>query len=117
MSNLTFTFKQGEVGKVITFDDLSDANGLVDLTPYAVTMNLRLNGELIVDDAAVTKRTQSGTTLGDCYHTLNSTTAAIAVGTYRGELKLVNGANIFYWPVNKNADRTYFTVIVQAPLA
>ena len=114
-NNLTHTFRKGEVGKVIEFT-LEDVNGVVDLTAYTVTMYLG-NGSLVVNGAAVTKRTQSGATVGQCYHTWDLTTANIAPGTYKGELKLVNGGTTLYWPVNKNSTRTYFTVIVQAPLA
>lgn len=114
--NLYFTFKQGEIGKRMNFT-LEDADGTFDLTNYTVTLFLKKEGDtdLAVDGAAVTKENQ-GTNPGECYHALDATTAAIDVATYKGELKLVAGANVLYWPVNKDNQRTYFTVEVQAPL-
>lgn len=119
MSNLIHTLKQGEVGKTITFT-LEDVDGAVNLTNYTVTMTLTLNGVVVVDNAAVTKRTQAGATLGQCYHTWTSTTANIPVSepiSYKGELKLVNGPDTLYWPVDADGEQAYFAVIVQPSLS
>lgn len=114
--NLTVTYKRGAVGKVIEFNDLRDKDGLVTLTPYTITLNVEdEDGTLVIDDASVTKRDQ-GTRAGDCYHTLDATTANIAVGTYRAELKLANGANADFWPTDRDHKRRYITWIVQDPL-
>lgn len=114
--NTQFTYKRGEVGKRIRFY-LEDANGAVDLTAYTVTMNVgKLGQTLAVDGASVTKETQTGETRGYCYHDLDASSANIAAGDYRGELKLVNGSNVLYWPVDSNGTKTYFTVEVQSPL-
>jgi hypothetical protein len=117
MSNLNFTLKQGEVGKVIRFT-LSDADGAVDLTNYTVTMTLKKgSAAAVVDEASVTKETQSGATLGKCHHTFDATTADLTPGIYKGELKLTSGSNVLYWPVDEKEKRTYFTVEVQKPLS
>ena len=115
MRNITHTFKRGEVGKVIEFL-VEDANGPYDLTAWTVTLNLDRGSTSVVEDAAVTKRTQSGETLGQCYHTWDATTANIPVGKYKAELKLVNGSNVLYWPVDENDNRAYIVVKVQKPL-
>jgi hypothetical protein len=116
MSNLTVTYKRGAVGKELEFNNLSDQNGLVTLTPYTLTVNVEeTDGTVVVDDAAVSKRDQS-TRQGDCYHTLDATTANIAVGTYRAEIKATNGANVDYWPTDIDQKRRYITWIVQDPL-
>lgn len=114
--NTKFTFKRGEVGKRMRFR-LEDASGPVDLTAYTITLNAGGAGQdLAITAAAVTKETQSGATLGYCYHDLDATTANVAAGLYRAELKLANGANVLYWPVDAGGDRTYFTIEVQRPL-
>lgn len=119
MANTTFTFKKGEIGKEIGFT-LSDADGPVDLTSWTVTLTVaeRSSSTPVFSGEAVTKRTQSGATLGQCYHTLNSTTANITEKDYKAcELKLTNGSQVRYWPVNKDSNRTYFSIEVQKAMA
>lgn len=118
LPNLEFTFHQGEVGKVINFYDLSDETGVVSLNPYTVTMNLEKAGSVTVNDAVIVKADQS-TNPGDCSHTLDAVTAAIAVGQHKGNLKLVNIADPtkrFYWPCDSNKKRAYFYVNVLDPV-
>jgi hypothetical protein len=118
LTNLEFTFHQGEIGKVMNFYDLSDESGTFNLDPYTVTLNLEKNGAVTVDDAVVVKADQ-GTNPGDCSHTLDATTAAIAVGRHKGNLRLVKTlapTNKFYWPCNKNSQRAYFYVNVLDPV-
>lgn len=117
-NNLHITWKQGEVGKEIDFLGLSDRDGLFDLTAWTVVLNAKRSADdsvLVIDAAPVSKRDQAARR-GDCYHTLSSTTANIAPGIYKGELKVTNGANTFYWPVNRDNERTHFTIEVQKPL-
>lgn len=109
--NLTHTLKMGEVGKVISFL-VEDDNGPYDLTAWTVTFNVDKGSTSVVTDGAVTKETQSGATLGRCYYTWNATTANIPVGTYKGELKLVNGSNVLYWPVDEHDNRNYIVIKV-----
>ncbi len=116
---LKVTFKKGEVGRTLDFA-LTDANGAVDLTNWTVTMAVARskNASPVLTGQSVTKRTQSGLTLGQCFHTLDATSANIAVGEYKAcELKLVNGPNVLHWPVNENDDKTYFTIEVQKPIS
>jgi hypothetical protein len=112
--NLIHTVKQGTVGKPIEFT-LSEADGLVDLDPFVITMTLAQDGVVVLDDVAVTKKDQT-VYPGQCFHTWTQVTGNIDPGEYDGELKLVNGPNVYYWPTNKVGQQTYFTVIVQAPL-
>ena len=120
MANLQFTFKKGEVGKEIPFT-LSDADGAFDLTGWTVTLAIARSKSAapVATGKAVTKRTQSGATLGQCYHTLDADTANIPAGVYKAcELKLTaSGGQVLYWPVNSEDKRTYFTVEVQTPLS
>lgn len=116
--NLTYVLKKGEISKRIHFT-LEDADGRFDLSDYIVTMSLQLEGAtaLAVDGATVIQENQFvEATKGKCYHEFDMTTANIAVGTYKGELKLASGASVLYWPVNAENLRTYFKLIVQAPL-
>ena len=116
MSNLTVTYKRGAVGKVIEFNDLRDYTGLVTLTPYTITLNVEEDdGTVVIDDASVSQRDQS-LRPGDCYHTLDATTANIAVGNYRAELKLTNGANVDFFPTDRDHNRRYIKWIVQDAL-
>ena len=115
MYNLIHTVKRDEVGKLIEFT-LEDVDGAVTLTDYTVTMALKKGSTVVTSAAAVTKRTQSGATLGQCYHTWTAATIPNTSGTYKGELKLVAGSNVLYWPTDANNERTYFTVIVQTPI-
>jgi len=117
--NIYHTFKQGEIGKILQFT-LADENGLFDLTGWTVTFAASLNGESAFAGQAVTLNDQL-TNPGECYHQLNATTAAIDPNVrgeiYLGELKAVQGLNVFYWPVDKDNRRTYFKIEVQAPLS
>jgi hypothetical protein len=111
-----FIFKQGEVGKRCTWT-LTDADdAAVDLTAYTITLNAKKGDTETITEASVTKATQSGATLGQCYHNLTSTTAAIAVGNHKGELKLVNGSTVLYWPVQDDPRESYFVWEVQTPI-
>jgi len=112
--NLTHVVKIDEVGKIIDFT-LRDVDGTVDLTNYTVTMNISKGSTAVISAAAVTKRNQV-TNEGEAYHTWTAATIPDTAGTYKGELKLVYGSNVLYWPVDKNNERTYFTVIVQEAL-
>jgi hypothetical protein len=114
MANLTHVVKRDEIGKLIEFT-LSDVDGTVDLTNYTVTMTLKKGSTVATSAASVVKRNQE-TNKGECYHTWTANTIPDKKGTYKGELKLVNGPNILYWPCNKDGEKTYFTVIVQDPL-
>ena len=117
--NLKVTWKRGEVGKVISFF-LEDAAGSFNLDNWTVTLAVALTKTTtpVVTGQSVVKRTQTGTNIGWCDHTLNTTTANIALGTYRAcELKLVNGANVLYWPVDERDERTYFQSEVQQPIS
>lgn len=111
--NLTVTYKRGAVGKVIEFNDLSDKDGLVDLTSFTVTLNVETeDGQTVIDDATVSQQDQSARQ-GDCYYTLDTDSANLATGIYRAELQLTNGSNVEYFPTNSDGDRTYITWIVQ----
>ena len=111
--NLTHVVKIDEVGKELGFT-CYDADGVaVDLTSYTVTMNIYKGSTSVIASAAVTKRTQSGATLGKCYHTWTAATIPNSAGTYLGELKCVAGSNVLYFPVDRNNERTKFQVIVQ----
>ena len=112
--NLTTTIKQGEVGKITNFT-LRDSAGLVNLTAYTITMTLKKGSTVTVDGVSITKKNQT-TSTGECYHTWNADTAIIATGNHKGNLKLVNGTTVLYWPVDKNDKRTYFEVEVQEPI-
>jgi hypothetical protein len=116
MANLLHTVKRDEVGKIIEFT-LEDADGVYNLDNWTVVMNLKKGSTVVTSAAAVTKRTQSGATLGQAYHTWAANTIPDAKGDYKGELKLTNGSNVLYWPVHSDGTRTYFTVRVQDPLA
>lgn len=119
--NIRTTYKRGEVGKVINFtcraaDASTGTVGLVDLTNYTMTWSVWKGTTLTaIDNAACTKRTQSGATLGQCYHTLDSTTAGIAKGEYRFEVKATYGSNVLYFPTNEDGTRTYGYLTVQEP--
>lgn len=114
--NLTHTVKIDEVGKEVGFT-CYDADGVaVDLTSYTVTMNIYKGSTSVIASAAVTKRTQSGATLGQCYHTWSAATIPNTKGTYKAELKCVAGSNVLYFPCDKNSERTYFSVVVQDAL-
>jgi hypothetical protein len=118
--NIRTTYKRGEVGKVIGFtcraaDASTGTVAAVDLTNYTVTFNVWQGTTLVIDNAACTKRTQSGSTLGQCYHTLDATTANIAKGDYRFELKATYGSNVLYFPTNEDGARTYGYLFVQEP--
>ena len=119
-SNIRTTYKRGEIGKVIGFtcraaDPSTGVVSLVDLTNYTVTFNVWQRTTLIIDNAPCTKRTQSGSTLGQCYHTLDATTANIPKGEYRFELKATFGTNVLYFPTNSDGARTYGYLLVQEP--
>lgn len=114
MSNLRHTVKQGEAGKIINFT-VSDNNGLVDLTPYTITMTLKKGSTVTLDAGAVSKRNQVADT-GQCYYVWTSDTADMARGDHLGDLKLVSGSDVFYWPTDANDARTHFTVEVQKPI-
>jgi hypothetical protein len=113
--NIIHTVKIDEVGKTIDFT-LEDDDGPFDLTNYTVVMNLAKGSTVVTSAASCTKRTQSGATLGQCYHTWAANTIPDAKGDYKGELKLTYGSNVLYWPTDKNGERTYFTVRVQEAL-
>lgn len=115
--NLEHTVKIDEVGKEIGFTCYDSTGAAVNLTNYTMTMNVRKGSTLVIDDAAVTKRTQSGATLGQCYHTWTALTIPNDTGAYKGELKAVFGSNVLFFPVNKNNLRTYFKITVQSALA
>ena len=110
--NIEHVVKIDEVGKIIEFT-LRDEDGLVDLTNYTVTMSLAKGSTVVISGASCTKRTQSGATLGQCYHTWTAATIPNTKGVYLGELKLVNGGDTLYWPCDKNGERTKFKVYVQ----
>ena len=114
--NLEHVVKIDEVGKEIGFTCYDSTGAAVNLTNYTVTMNIKKGSTLVVDDAVVTKRTQSGATLGQCYHTWTAGTIPNTAGTYNGELKAVFGSSVLYFPVNRNNAKTYFRVIVQNAL-
>jgi hypothetical protein len=111
------TYKTGEVGKRLRFR-VENADGPINLTPYTITLNAKtaVDGSAVITGAACSKETQSGATLGYCYHDLTSTTAAVVAGEYLGELKLVNGSNVLYAPVDEDDEKTYFDIEVQTPL-
>jgi hypothetical protein len=111
--NLIHTVKIDEVGKEIGFTCYDADGDAVDLTNYTVTMSLAKGSTVITSAAACSKRTQSGATLGQCYHTWTAATIPNTAGDYKGELKLVYGSNVLYWPCDKNGERTKFTVRVQ----
>lgn len=113
-NNLHTTFKKGEVGKVLEFT-LSDAAGLYNLDGWTVTLTIaeRASAEPVLSNLAVTKKDQSAN-LGQCYHTLTSTSANIDPKVYKAcELKLVNGAQVRYWPVDRRNEKTYFVIDVK----
>jgi hypothetical protein len=117
--NLYVTYKRGEVGKQIDFL-LEDADGPFNLDNWTVTLAIAADRDAVpvVTGQTVTKLTQTGDDIGRCYHTLDATTANIAVDTYKAaELKLTNGSNVLYWPVDRNDSKTYFTVEVQTPIS
>lgn len=118
MYNLSHTVKIDEVGKVLNFTcrSYNATTGVLeetDLTNYTVTMSLKKGSTVTISAAAVSKRTQSGATLGQCYHTWSAATIPNTAGTYLGELKAVYGSNVLYFPCDKNGKRTKFEVIVQ----
>ena len=118
--NIKTVFKRGEVGKVINFTCRAPAAdtgivALVDLTNYTMTWSVWKGTDLEIDNAACTKRTQSGATLGQCYHTLDATTSNIAKGEYRFEVKATYGSNVLYFPTNADGTRTYGYLTVQEP--
>lgn len=135
MGNLHVTYKYGEVGKELEFTLTHAVAGTTTQTPYnldnwTVTLTIAASETAtpVKTGLTVTKRTQSGATLGQCYHTLTDTvgevigSAKIPYGTkskeYKAcELKLVNGSQVRYWPVNENNERTYFTVEVQKSMS
>jgi hypothetical protein len=117
--NLDVTWKQGEVGKTVRFL-LEDADGPFPLTGWTITLTIAVDKDStpVVTGQPVVALTQTGDDIGWCYHTLDSTTANIATGKYKAaELKLVNGSNVLYWPVDTNEVKTYFTVEVQTSLS
>lgn len=116
MYNLTHVVKIDEVGKEIGFTCYDSTGTAVDLTSYTVTLNIKKGNTLVTDDATVTKRTQSGATLGQCYHTWAASSIPDTKGTYKGELKCTAGSNVLYFPCDKNNERTYFTLEVQDAL-
>lgn len=125
MPNLRFTFKQGEVGKEMPFT-LSDDNGVVDLSSWTVTLAIAENKSMaaVLTGLTVTKRTQTGATIGQCYHNLTDTvglvtgSAQLPPKEYKAcELKLVNGSQVRYWPVNENNERTYFVMECQKAMS
>lgn len=111
--NLIHTVKIDEVGKEIGFTCYDGNGDAVDLTSYTVTMSLKKGSTVVTSAAACTKRTQTGATLGQCYHTWTAATIPNSAGTYLGELKCVAGSNVLYFPVDRNNERTKFQVIVQ----
>lgn len=123
-SNLYFTFKKGEIGKVINFTIMSDGSPLNLTTPTDFTVTLAIakdkNTTPVITGGTVSKSNQT-TNPGECSHTLTGGTggsAMIDVGIYKAcELKLTAGSNVLYWPCNKNDQRTYFTVEVQQPIS
>ncbi len=118
--NLRTVFKRGEVGKVLNFtcrsaDASTGTVALTDLTNYTMTLNVWKGTDLVIDNASCTKRTQSGATLGQCYHTLDATTANIAKGDYKFEIKATYGSNVLYFPTDYDGTRTYGDLRVQEP--
>lgn len=118
--NIKTVYKRGEVGKVLNFtcrsaDPSTGVVAVVDLTNYTMTLNVWKGTTLTIDNASCTKRTQSGSTLGQCYHTLDATTANIAKGEYRFEVKATYGSNVLYFPTNIDGTRTYGYLTVQEP--
>lgn len=113
-ANRIYVLKKGEVGKIIEFT-LSDAAGVVDLSAYTITMSLQQDDTYTVSDVAVTKRDQE-TNPGECYYTWDATTANIPAGVHKGNLKLVSGSNVRYWPADKLNVQSYFEVRVQEPI-
>lgn len=112
--NLRHTVKQGEAGKQMAFT-LRDVDGLVDLTNYTITVTLKKGSTTTLSAGSVTKRNQV-TNRGECYYTWTSATASMSLGDHKGNLKLVNGATVYHWPVDANNQRTDFIVEVQAPV-
>jgi hypothetical protein len=113
--NLRHTVKQGEVGKIMEFT-LTDADGAVDLTPYTVTVTLKKGSTKTLNAGAIVKRNQT-TNPGECYYVWTTATATMARGDHKGNLELVAGSIVYYWPTDANDTRTYFTVEVQTPIA
>lgn len=121
MDNLLFTFKKGEVGKEMGFTIKADGAAYNLDTPTNFTITLAIaktkNTDPVVTGATVTKRNQT-TLTGQCYHTLDATTANIPIGIYKAcELKLTQGSRVLYWPCDSDDNRTYFTIEVQKPIS
>lgn len=114
--NIEHVIKIDEVGKEVGFTCYDSDGSLVDLTNYTVTLNVKQGATLVTDDATVTKRTQTGATLGQCYHTWTAASIPNAVGTYTMELKAVFGSNVLYFPTDKDRMHTYMKLYVQAAL-
>lgn len=96
MSN-KFTLKQGAVGTTIEFT-LSDANGPVDLTGWAVTMTAR-KGTVTAIDGGICTITDAEAGQGE--YEFDAESAGIAVGEYKLEFKGTVGSDVYYFPTNR----------------
>jgi hypothetical protein len=66
-------------------------------------------------DTTTGSATSNSTTLTLTYPT-NLATGDLEVGPYDGELKLVDGGTVLFWPCDEDNNQTYFVVNVQPPL-
>lgn len=117
---MTWRFKQGEVGKVLT-GVLSDEDGPVNLTGWTVTATASssVGGTPVIDDAACTVDPDQTANTGKVTLTLNSTTANIAAsenGYYLEFSGTAPGGAVIKFPNRKSADASYGRLVVRKSL-
>src|SRR5688572_28691917 len=115
INNLIYVHKIGENGAVLTAT-LSDAAGVVDLSTYDVTLNVKKGTTLIVGDAPC-DGTAEGVVTCEIEDAIFADLENLRAGDYDAEFKAVNGSTVLFFPKNKDNKRTYFTFEVQKALA
>lgn len=117
---MTWRFKRGEVGKVLTAV-LSDEDGPVDLTGWTVTVtaSTSIGGTPTIDDAACAVDADQSANKGQVSLTLNSTTANIAAsenGYYLEFSGTAPGGAVIKFPNRKSAEQSYARLVVRKSL-
>lgn len=117
MANMTWVYKQGAVGKVLT-GTLQAGGAGIDLSNKTVTMSARRipSAEPVLDNVEITLVSPE---TGGISWTVDAAAAEVRKSSEEGylmEFKLDEGGTIDYIPTDKNGARTYGRLIVQENL-
>lgn len=117
---MTWRFKQGEIGKVLT-GILSDDDGPIDLTSWDVTVTAAqtIGGTPVINDAMCTIDPDQVTNKGQISLTLDATTANIAAsenGYYLEFSGITPSDAVIKFPNRKAAEQSYGRLVVRKSL-